>query len=280
MPVRIVAPPAAQPLPQPSAPVVQYAQPALAPAPVRYAQPQYVYVQPAPQYVQPAQQPVVQYVQPAPQYVQPVQQPAVQYVQPAPQYVQPVSPYTQTPNGWPAPPPGYAYVPITQLSPGVQAQRNELYDELHRTETRLGELEGQSLRLGAPITFMVLGYGTMLLSSVVALSSFSAAEDIQHHRWNHRGSDLEYDTNYDGKVNKRDEHEFRQRAYGFTALAGLGLVVGTISTFRLVSKIHTRRELRSERASLTEKRKRLRSELDYGVGATPQSMQFTLQGRY
>ncbi len=173
------------------------------------------------------------------------------------------------------------YVPISQqLSPGELARRDDLYDQLQETETRLNLLEHKKLSVRGPITFMVLGYGGALISGLVALSAFSAAEDIENQQWDQYGSDVDYDFTGNGKVNHADERGFRNMAYGFTAAAAVCLFVGLTSTIRLFSRLSTRKEVHAERASLEGKRARLRQQLDYGIGGTQQQMQFAVRGQY
>jgi hypothetical protein len=260
---------------------------------------------PAPivQYVQaPAQPPVMRYVLPPPQppvvqYVQPPQQQVVQYLQQPPQYV--VQPSQAAPqNTWPAPPPGYGYAPLAWQPPqGLTLQppqslawqqphndvagRDALYDELHETEMRLDATQGKSIRLGAPITFMILGYGTTLIFSAVALSSLAAAEDIENDRTLYGERDpYDYDNNGDGRVDAKDEESFRNTARATAAVAGVGLLTGLISTIRLVHKVGERKKLRRERASLIAKRTSLRRQLDYGVGGSPEHLTFNVNGRF
>jgi hypothetical protein len=206
-------------------------------------------------------------------------------VEPTPQYAAPVAYYSRVQlapqPAWPAQPQGYVLVPIAQQAPAATgAGRDELYDDLHRTETRLDALEDEPVSLGGPITFMILGYGGTLIASAVALSSYSAAEDIKHARWSDQNSGFDYDVNNDGRVNHSDERTLRHTAYGFAATTGLCLLVGIASTIRLASRISERKALQSERAELHARRASIRRQLDFGVSPSAQQLAFSVQGRY
>jgi hypothetical protein len=180
-----------------------------------------------------------------------------------------------------APIPGYAYVPVAQPPSDDQiVERDQLYDQLDRTEMRLEDMEREPPSLGGSITMMVIGYGTMVVSSMVALAAFSSAEDIQNHPWNSDKDALYYDVNDDKKVDQHDEKHFRNVAYGFTAAAGVGLLMGIASTVRFSTRMTERTAWRNERASLKSQRARLRRELDYGVNVTAQQVQLGVQGHY
>lgn len=211
------------------------------------------------------------------QYIERSQPPVVQIIQPAPPSAPTPAPQRNesAPPVWP--PPGYALVPVGQLN---LAQRDALYDELHRTESRLDALRAEEPRLGASIAFMAIGYGGTLIASAIALSAFAAAEDIEHDRWQLKSDEVDYDINGDGRVNQRDERILRRTAYGFTATAGVALLTGIISNIRLVSHIDERKRVRRERILLTERRGRIRRQLDYGAYAGGQQFSLSLYGRY
>jgi hypothetical protein len=101
-------------------------------------------------------------------------------------------------------------IPVDNLSQavatkaGVVAQGGELHFRGGRggeVKVQLDGVESRRLKLGAPITFMALGYGTMLISSLAAIASVSAAEDIENARWSEYDEDgYDYVENGDGRV--------------------------------------------------------------------------------
>jgi hypothetical protein len=284
------APPVSSPDPQ--APATGYAPVAAPAAPVPAPPtPIVVPVQPAPSVPPPAPvpgypAPAVYAPPPAPSYYVPALTPVAP---PAPALAVPPTLYVTAPclesstGNRPVLPPGYVIaashviLATPTLQGPVSARYEHLNAELARVDERLADLQNERIKLGAPITMMVLGYGTALVSSLVALSAYSSAQDIQHHRSN---IDHGHDINHDGSVNGHDEQQYRRYAYGFTALAGFGAMVGLLSTAGLVRRKAQRRAQASERKELLGQRERLRKQLDYGLSASPQQLQLSVQGQF
>ena len=278
------APPSNAFTPQPSPLVApQYAKPRLYAPP-----PQQRYAPPPAQLYAP---PVTSYAQPTygqPQYAPP------QYAPPAyaqPQYAQPPSPYP-APLSMPPLPSGYIYLPVPYgagpqqiaqpyaqgpLSTGEAARREELYGRLRTLDSRYDQLRSQRVGVGGAITFMVLGYGTAVVSGIVSLASFGAADDIKHGRTRH-GNDLDF--NNDGFVNSRDRHDWIHAGRVGAGVAGAGLFVGLLSTARLAHNLALRRAQSAELRSVDAQRRLIRTQLDYGASAAPGQFGLSINGRF
>ncbi|MDB4973396.1 MAG: hypothetical protein JWN48_1737 [Myxococcaceae bacterium] len=184
----------------------------------------------------------------------------------------------------PAPPPGYVYMalpqPQLQLQSAGDPRRDQLYAELTRVNLRLETLQDERPSLGGPITFMVVGYGTALVSSLVALGSFSDAEDIHDGRIHSRDHERDLDVNNDGVVDSHDEHQLRRTSRVAAGVGGAGLAVGLFSTIGLFRRIAQRRAQNVELRDLREKSNNLRSQLDFGANSWNGRTQFTVQGQW
>jgi hypothetical protein len=164
----------------------------------------------------------------------------------------------------------------TQLAdPG---QRELAYAELQRIDLQLDDLRRRHVGIGAPISLMAVGYGALAIGAIVALASYSNAEDIQHHRIDRDYHS--YDANGDGVVDGKDEHRYRHVSHAFTAVAAVGLAVGVASTIWLIRRVASRKAEAAERRQLLDQRERLRKQLDYGLSVLPQQTQFSIQGQF
>jgi hypothetical protein len=202
----------------------------------------------------------------APRYVQPAQ--------PAPTYV------------LPPPPNGYMYMPVPMqgqtpslsLAPPDVARRDQIYAQLQQTEARLAQLKQNKIGVGGPITMIVLGFGTTVVSGLIGLGQFAQAERIQHGDYDPRYDGGELDYNDDGKINGHDASEFRQNARIAGVVAGVGLLFGIIGSVRLSTKKEERRKQAFEIRSLTHQRDNLRTQL--GLGAAPGYYTVNVQGNF
>ncbi|MFT3921095.1 MAG: hypothetical protein QM778_01040 [Myxococcales bacterium] len=267
------APPAPVAAPTPVAPAVVYAPPApVTPAPI--------YAPPAP-------------VTPAPIYLVPISQaPAVAPAVPGAQ-LSPSTPAMSDPS-LPAPgkgdpgfvdrsklPGGYVIAAgqvIKYTSPDddpLQAVREaQLSSELTLALDQLDALQNQRVRLGPAITLMVFGFGASSVSALAAVSTFSKAESVQH------GHLTGHDITGNGVVNGQDEQRYRNIAYGFTAAAVGGLVMGLTGLVKLARRRGERAANQARSEQLTGRIAAIREQLDYGVSFGPQQLQMGIQSNF
>jgi len=131
--------------------------------------------------------------------------------------------------------------------------------------------------VGGPVTMIVLGFGTTLISGIIGLSQFAAAESIQHKDYD-RYDRAELDANNDGRINGHDAHEFRESARIAAVVAGGGLLLGIIGSARLSHKKELRRKRALEIRTLSQQRDSLRTQL--GVGVAPGYYGANVQGHF
>ncbi|MFT3921786.1 MAG: hypothetical protein QM778_04565 [Myxococcales bacterium] len=269
--------PPAQAAPYPD--VAAGAQPYAPPAPVASPPPGYYYVQPPVVSPAPATAPAP-YTQPA--------YPGV-FVAPAPGSASVVTP---TPSSGPLPappplmlvpqqpptaPPGYVLVPLGSEAARQEAERRAaLTVALGNVERELIALRYGRAHIAGPIVQMVIGYGSALAFSTVALSCFGAAEGLQHQR----EPDRNYDVNGDGSADRSDETTLRRTSYAFTGLAAAGLIVGVAGGMRLSRNREINRAVKNQRRALLTRRESLRKALDYGANAGPGQLQVSVRGRF
>lgn len=226
------------------------------------------------------------YAYPSPQYYT---APAYQPAPPPPRpyyYVQQPEPPSYS---LPPLPPGYVYMPVpiqqqTQVAPPAAAvadgaRREQLYEELRRTDLRLSELQRQHIGVGGPITLMVLGYGTTMVSGLVALSSYNAADRIKRGNYSYEYDD-ELDVNNDGAINYRDSRKLRRMGRIALGVGAASLFVGISATVRLAKRRAERSKRAQELRSLTAERDGLRRQLDFGPALGAGHVGVRFQGRY
>jgi len=161
--------------------------------------------------------------------------------------------------------------------PGYE-RRHAREAELERINARIYALtaERNQHRIGGPIAMMAGGYGSALLFGLIAVSSFAAAEAIQHEdAW-----DRDNDWNDDGVITKSDERDARTSARVATALAAVGLGVGIGGTVWFSKRMAKRRVGAPELHDLKLQRRQILRGLRYSANGGPDSMQFTLRGRF
>ncbi|HEX6240624.1 MAG TPA: hypothetical protein VFZ61_07020, partial [Polyangiales bacterium] len=205
----------------------------------------------------------------------------------APRYAQPAQPAQPAPTYvLPPPPNGYMYMPVPlqgqtpslSLAPPDVARRDQVYAQLQQTEARLAQLRQDKIGIGGPVTMIVLGFGTTLVSGLIGLGQFAAAERIQHEDYDAYYDRGELDKNEDGKINGHDAHEFRQNARIAGVVAGVGLLFGIFGAARLSTKKEERRKQAFEIRSLSQQRDNLRAQL--GLGAAPGYYTVNVQGQF
>lgn len=261
----------------------QDAAPAPAPAPRRV-------VQPAP----PPTAPASPAAAPAPAASPPPQ--AAPLPPPAP--AAPAPPAASEPQGYPtAPPPqsaplppppeGYQYQYATPHGPAYPAaypeHRAAVQSELNEVDTRLRELsaERKQVSLVAPIALMGAGFGTALVSGVIALTGFAVAEGIENDDWWDRDYDRDdVDWNDDGRINGSDERAARNTARVFTGFAIVGIGVGIGGSVLLSKRLKERRVNGPEIHDLKERRRDLKRELRYGASVMPDHAALSVSGRF
>lgn len=123
---------------------------------------------------------------------------------------------------------------------------------------------------------MAGGYASALLFGLVAVSSFAAAEAIQHEDdW-----DRDNDWNDDGVITKSDERDARTSARVATVLSAVGLGVGVGGTVWFSKRMAKRRVGAPELHDLKLQRRQLLRGLRYSANGGPDGMRLTLSGRF
>jgi hypothetical protein len=167
-------------------------------------------------------------------------------------------------------PPGYSLVAgiVIKAPPeGMEAVRTQQRaEELKQVEAKLNDLQqAQRIGVGGPVLAMIVGYGTAVASSFVALAAFESARDRRH----------------DSNPARHDEEtRFRRLGYGFSAAAGAGLLTGILGSTALSRRIEQRKDRASERADLAGRLSTLRQQLDYGLSVAPQQVQVAVQSSF
>lgn len=180
------------------------------------------------------------------------------------------------------PPASPLYAAPTEL-PSERSQ--ELTTQLQAVDDRLFTIERgrREPRIAGPIVMMASGYGVAFVSGLVALASFTSAEDIEHgnygtysnhHHWR------SYDINDDGVVDHRDERQYRRIARGLSALSLVSLGVGIGGTVLFTNRMQERRREPPELRALRKQRRELLRQLEYGANLTRGGTQLSLKVRF
>ncbi|MDB4985525.1 MAG: hypothetical protein JWN04_703 [Myxococcaceae bacterium] len=151
-----------------------------------------------------------------------------------------------------------------------------LSEQLQQAQAQRDALPAPNrIRIGLPITGMLVGFGGAIAGAAVAHNAFTSARDISHGHMSRHD-----DINNDGQVNGRDQQRFRNIGYGLTAAAAVGALTGVIGSATLGKRLARRQTVQVERRTLGERIDALRRELDYGFNAGPQQLQLRLGGQF
>jgi hypothetical protein len=147
-------------------------------------------------------------------------------------------------------PPGYALVPATHtFTPGPALEQQLVASELAIVNSQIGQLRRERKSLAGPIVQMVLGYGGMVVSSAVAVGTYTAATDESTGRGN--------------------QDTLKRTAYGFSGLAVASLLLGFSGTVRLVRRAAQNRSLNAQLKPLAARRIHLAQQLMFGGRSVP-----------
>jgi hypothetical protein len=178
----------------------------------------------------------------------------------------------------PPPPPGYAYVTVPTVT---NEQRGATLTELQNVELRLTSLKAERRRhrIGGPIAMMATGFATSFVFTLVALSAFSVAQQIERNDFDWYNANR-YDYNNDGDIDRQDESSARAVARAFGGLAGLSAALGIAGTVFLVKRNARRNEHLDEILHLQDRQQQLLRSLRYGANVAPGRIGLGLSGRF
>lgn len=156
-----------------------------------------------------------------------------------------------------------------------------LFMQLSHVSAKLEYLKAERAqhRIGGPVAMMAAGFGTALVSGLVAFSILESAVRIDDIGTSTRPRDVRrYDFTDNGVVNSRDEDQARAAARAFGVVSGLGLGVGILGSVFFARRSALRNQHKAEIAGLKQQKRDLIRALRYQAG--PGQFQLRLSGSF